>query len=178
VAHFQDSENGGFFDTSDDHETLIHRPKDLQDNATPSANAMAAHVLLKLSLYTGEGSYWDLAQRAVSALYGAMVKYPNGFSHWLCAVEFITGQPREVAVAGQPAAEDTQALLDVIFADFRPNLVVAVGMNRDTVPLLADRSQKEDRATAYVCVQFVCQLPVNTPDALQAQLRDEGKEKK
>jgi uncharacterized protein YyaL (SSP411 family) len=178
VAHFQDSENGGFFDTSDDHETLIHRPKDLQDNATPSANAMAAHVLLKLSLYTGEGSYWDLAQRAVSALYGAMVKYPNGFSHWLCAVEFITGQPREVAVAGQPAAEDTQALLDVIFADFRPNLVVAVGMNRDTVPLLADRSQKEDRATAYVCVQFVCQLPVNTPDALQAQLKDEGKEKK
>jgi hypothetical protein len=174
VAHFHDSENGGFFDTSDDHETLIHRPKELQDNATPSGNAMAAQVLLKLSLYTGEGHYWELAETAVSALYGAMLKYPNGFAHWLCAAELITGQPREVAIAGDAAAAETQAMLDVVYGEYRPNLVTAVGLEGSAVPLLTDRPQKDGRSTAYVCRQFVCRLPVTSPEALAAQLVEQG----
>ncbi|KAA3658648.1 MAG: thioredoxin domain-containing protein, partial [Chloroflexi bacterium] len=70
LTHFIDEGNGGFYDTSDDHEALLHRPKDVQDNATPSANAMAAHVLLKMGLYTGDGRYWDVAETAVNALQG------------------------------------------------------------------------------------------------------------
>jgi uncharacterized protein len=170
VAHFRDEANGGFFDTSDDHETLIHRPKELQDNATPSGNAMAAQVLLKLSLYTGEGRYWDRAETAVSALYGAMLKYPNGFAHWLCAADLITGQPREVAIVGDAGDDATQSLLDVIYSQYRPNLVTAVGLNGSAVPLLAGRPQKDGRPTAYVCRQFVCRLPVTTPADLAAQL--------
>jgi hypothetical protein len=175
VAHFRDEANGGFFDTSDDHEALIHRPKELQDNATPSGNAMAAQVLLKLNLYTGEGRYWELAERAVSALYGAMLKYPNGFAHWLCAADLITGRPREVAIAGEAGTADTQALLDVIYGQYRPNLVTAVGLDGGAVPLLADRPQKDGRPTAYLCRQFVCRLPVTTPETLAAQL-EEGEE--
>jgi uncharacterized protein YyaL (SSP411 family) len=174
VAHFHDSENGGFFDTSDDHETLIHRPKELQDNATPSGNAMAAQVLLKLSLYTGEGRYWELAELAVSALYGAMLKYPNGFAHWLCAAELITGQPREVAVAGDVGSAETQAMLDVVYGEYRPNLIAAVGLESSAIPLLTDRPQKDGRPTAYVCRQFVCRLPVTSPEALAAQLVEQG----
>ncbi len=172
IAHFQDSEHGGFFDTSDDHETLIHRPKELQDNATPCGNSMAAQALLKISLYTGEGHYWDLAETAVSALYGAMLKYPNGFAHWLGAADFIVGEAREIAIAGEAAAAETQALLDVVYGEYRPNLVTAVGTEGGVIPLLADRPQKDGRATAYVCRKFVCRLPVTTPEALVGQLQE------
>jgi uncharacterized protein YyaL (SSP411 family) len=170
LAHFHDAENGGFYDTSDDHEALIHRPKDLQDNATPSGNAMAAHVLLRLSLYTGEMRYWDVAETAVSALYGAMVQYPNAFAHWLGAAVFITSQPQEVAIIGDPGLPDTRALIDTTFASFRPNLVVAAGDSTSGIPLLANRKRLESKATAYVCRRFVCQQPVNMPEALAQQL--------
>ena len=169
-THFYDADHGGFFDTSDDHEALIHRPKDLQDNAVPSANAMAAQVLLKLSLYLGNESYWELAETAVSSLYGAMVQYPNAFAHWLGAAVFITSQPQELAVIGDVDAPDTEALIATAFAAFRPNLVVAAGSPSSDIPLLTERKRLDGKATAYVCRRFVCQQPVNSPEALAAQL--------
>src|SRR5439155_18575466 len=45
-----DSANGGFFDTSNDDEQRITRPKDIFDNATPSGNSVAAHGLLRLAV--------------------------------------------------------------------------------------------------------------------------------
>jgi uncharacterized protein YyaL (SSP411 family) len=65
IAHFQASE-GGFFDTSDDHETLITRPRDLQHNATPSGNAMAVTALLKLAGFTNELLYVDIVHQALA----------------------------------------------------------------------------------------------------------------
>ncbi len=170
LTRFLDAEHGGFFDTSDDHEALIHRPKDVQDNAIPSGNAMAALVLLRLNLYTGEGLYWDVAETAVSALYGPLLQYPNGFAQWLIAAQFITGEPQEVAIIGQPDTADTKALIETVFAHYRPHLVTAVGETGDTIPLLTNREQRDGRATAYVCRRFVCQQPVNTAEALAAQL--------
>lgn len=169
LDHFTDAA-GGFFDTADDHEVLLHRPKDVQDNATPSANAMAAQVLLRLSLYTGNGRYWDIAQQTVESMHEAMSRYPTGFAHWLCAAAFILSEPQEVAVIGDRAAPDTQHLLNMVWRQYRPNLVVAVGMDGETVPLLAQRSQQDNKATAYVCRHFVCQRPVTDAAALQTQL--------
>ena len=171
LDHFRDEENGGFYDTSDDHEALIQRPKDVQDNATPSANAMAAQVLLKLSLYTGDGRYWDIAEKMVAAMSEWMVRAPSGFAHWLCAAAFIMGEPQEVAIAGEPGADDTEALLDVIYNAYRPNMVVAVGMDGEKVELLRERPLRDNKATAYVCRRFVCQQPVTEPEALGQQLR-------
>ena len=174
LAHFSDPA-GGFFDTSDDHEALLHRPKDVQDNATPSGNGMAAHVLLRLGLFTGEGRYRDTAERMVAGLYEPMARYPGAFAHWLGAAAFILSQPLEVAVAGDPAAADTRALLDVAQRAFRPNLVIAAGEGKaaEVVPLLAGRERLDGRAAAYVCRRFVCRRPVAEPAALAAQL-DEG----
>ncbi|HRO92169.1 MAG TPA: thioredoxin domain-containing protein, partial [Promineifilum sp.] len=169
LTHFQDSA-GGFFDTSDDHETLLHRPRDVQDNATPSGNSMAAHVLLALSLYTGEGRYWDTAESMVAALAEPMMRYPGAFSHWLCAAALIMAEPREVAIVGDPAAADTRELLDVLQSRYRPALVAAVGPSEPVVPLLAGRPQLNGRATAYVCRRFVCLNPVTQPEALAEQL--------
>ncbi len=169
LAYFAD-EKGGFFDTSVDHEQLIHRPKDVQDNAIPSGNAMAAHTLLLLNLYTGNAQYREIAETAVSALYGAMIQYPSGFAQWLQAATLIVAEPREIAIVGQADAADTAALLAVAQAGYRPFQVVAVGQDSDRVPLLAERTTDNGRATAYVCRQFVCKLPVSRPEALAEQL--------
>jgi uncharacterized protein len=174
LAHFHDADNGGFFDTSDDHETLIQRPKDLQDNATPSGNAMAALVLLKLSLYTGHGRYWDVAEQSVSALYDALSRYPTGFAHWLCAADLVTGDPQEVAIVGDLADEGTRGLVTAVYAHYRPNVILAVGDESAAIPLLADRPRLNGRPTAYVCRQFVCRQPVTTPAALEEQLAGAG----
>ena len=64
LKHFADSE-GTLYDTSDDHETLITRPRELQDNATPSGNAMAVTALLKLAGFTNELTYVDIAHQAL-----------------------------------------------------------------------------------------------------------------
>ena len=170
LAHFRDRENGGFFDTSDDHEVLIHRPKDLQDNAIPSGNAAAVGVLLKLSLYTGHGHYWDVAQEATSAMSQAMSSYPLGFAHWLCAAEFITSHPVEVAIAGELEANDTRRLVEAVFSQYRPNQVVAVGSEVSSIPLLRERSLQSGQAAAYICRNFICELPVTEPNQLAEQL--------
>ena len=170
LEHFLDEEDGGFYDTSDDHEELIHRPKEVQDNAVPSGNAMAAHVLLRFSLFTGDGRAWDVAEQSVSSMDGAMAQYPTGFANWLTAATLILAEPREIAIAGRPQADDTQVLLDVVFDGYRPYQVVAVGEDGDAVPLLRERRQRDGQATAYVCRQFVCRQPVTDPQALAEQL--------
>jgi uncharacterized protein len=170
LAHFRDTEHGGFFDVSDDHEALLHRPKDVQDNATPSANAMAAQALLKLNLYTGHGAYWDTAEQAISSLYGALAQYPTGFAHWLCAAAFVLNAPREVAIVGDVGRPDTEALVNAALGAYRPFQIVAMGDGRSRIPLLANRPRRDGQATAYVCRQFACQNPVTTPEALVAQL--------
>jgi uncharacterized protein YyaL (SSP411 family) len=170
LAHFPDAENGGFFDTRDDHEQLIHRPKDLQDNAIPSGNSMAAHVLLKLSLLSGEPAYWDTAERATRDIGTLMAQYPSGFGEWLNAASLIMGESREVALVGNE--KQIAPLLDVVRTGYRPLLVVAAGagVKDESIPLLANRRQVNDSGTAYVCKRFVCESPVTDADALAAQL--------
>jgi uncharacterized protein YyaL (SSP411 family) len=170
LVHFRDREEGGFFDTSDDHEQLIHRPKDVQDNAVPSGNAMAVQALCLLSLYTGRGEMWALAEEALSAMSGAMAQYPTGFGQWLTAAALVIGEPREVAICGEYGAEDTEALLAVVRAAYRPDLVVAVGDEDSPIPLLEGRRRRDGKATAYVCRGFVCRQPVTEVEALAEQL--------
>ena len=170
LAHFHDQEQGGFFDTSADHEALLYRPKDIQDNATPSANAMAAHVLLKLSLFTGRGGLWDEAQINVSAVAAYLTRFPTSFSHWLSAASFILSEPQEVAVAGNLADPQTQALIDAVYRTYRPNLVIAAGDDAKEIPLLEARTKVDGQPAAYVCRRFVCLKPVTDSQALIRQL--------
>jgi uncharacterized protein YyaL (SSP411 family) len=170
LDHFPDRRNGGFFDTSDEHENLLYRPKDIQDNATPSGNAMAAQVLLKLSLYTGEEKQWDFAQDMVGRMADFMARFPTGFAHWLNAAAFILGDPREVAVTGPLEDPGTKTLIAAVNKDYRPDLVLAAGDAGDVVPLLANRSRVGGKATAYVCRRFICQAPATDIQDLMEQL--------
>ncbi len=171
LQHYADPA-GGFFDTGDDHEALVTRPKDLQDNAVPSGNAMAATVLLKLAAFTGEDRYYRQAEALLSALRPALMQSPLGFAQWLIALDFALSSPQEIAIVGDQQSDDTLALLDVIREGYRPHQVVALATpdRPSVIPLLRDRPAIEDRATAYVCLRFTCQRPTTDPQVLAEQL--------
>jgi len=172
IEHFS-APDGGFFDTSDDHERLITRPRELQDNAVPSGNAMAALVLLRLAGLAVEPHYAELAQRSLSQVQLLLAQYPLGFAQWLIALDYALSQPSEIAIVGDAKEADTRALLDACTAGYRPHQVVALGASdteASAIPLLQDRGQIESRATAYVCVDFACRPPVTDPAALRALL--------
>ena len=172
LLHRYADPSGGFFDTSDDHEALVMRPKDLQDNAVPSGNAMAATVLLKLAVFTGEDRYSRQVEALLGALQPALVQSPLGFAQWLIALDFALSYPKEIAIIGDLLADDAQALLSVARAGYRPHQIVAlVAPDRPSaVPLLLDRPALDNRATAYVCVRFACQRPTTDPAVLAGQL--------
>jgi uncharacterized protein YyaL (SSP411 family) len=166
---------GGFYDTAIDHEQLVTRPKDVQDNATPSGGSMSTLVLLRLAALTGESRYREAAERALATTTPYLVRYPTAFALWLQAADFALAPVAEVAIVGDLDAPATRALLDVASAGYMPNRVVAASPLRDgasAVPLLADRVALDGHPTAYVCRNFACRLPVTDPDALREQLAE------
>ena len=177
VAKFRDESNNGFFDTSTDHERLISRPKNVFDNATPSGNAVACEALMKLSLYTAEFDYAQIALDYLERIVQLPLRYPSGFGRTLCAIEMALASPVEVAVVGDPASQDARELLDVIFGEYRPNRVVAVRRPGDdaasqVIPLLEGREMIGDKPTAYVCQRHVCKLPATSIGELLSQLNE------
>jgi hypothetical protein len=174
IAHFRDP-GGAFYDTSDDHEALITRPRDLQDNATPSGNAMAVTAMLKLAGFTNDARYLDIAHRALAQMQSMMAQYPLGFGQWLQALSYALAEPQEVAIVGVPDAPDTQALLSVVRTAYRPFQVVALGApgtSTPAVPLLQHRDLLDGQAAAYVCRNLTCRAPVTDSGALRTLLRN------
>jgi uncharacterized protein YyaL (SSP411 family) len=173
LEHFADPA-GGFFDTADDHEPLPARPKELQDNALPSGNAMATSVLLALAALTGEGRYRDAAERSLGLVTAYAARYPTGFAQWLLALDYAISTVLEIAIIGDPADADTTALLEPVRAGFRPHEVVALTRDSATtaIPLLRDRPMLGGRPTAYVCRGFACRRPTDDPAELGRQLAE------
>jgi hypothetical protein len=173
LDHFADPA-GGFFDTADDHERLVTRPKDPQDNALPSGGSVATILLLKLAALTGEARYRTAADKAIASVTAFAPRYATGFANWLSAMDFALAPVVEIAVVGDPAADETRRLLAPATAGCRPNQVLAVSADPEhsVVPLLGDRFAIERRPTAFVCRNFACRQPVNEPEALAALLSD------
>jgi uncharacterized protein YyaL (SSP411 family) len=156
---------GGFFDTSKDNQDLLLRPKDLQDNATPSGNALACEALLKLAAFTDNGKYRDLADASLKLIANHALRYPMSFARWLSAADFALGNVKQVAVVYEASPEQARELLQTIQSAYRPNTIVASSAyppSGAAPPLLTDRPLKDGKATAYVCEGFVCKMPVNT----------------
>jgi uncharacterized protein YyaL (SSP411 family) len=173
LDRFADAESGGFFDTADEHEQLVTRPKDVFDNATPAGSSVAADLLSRLALLTGDERYGRAAERVLTSLGTIASEHPTSFGRLLCALDFALGRPREIAIVGPPERDETRALRRAIFGRFLPNRVVAGAAGpgaAPSIPLLQDRPLRDGRPTAYVCEGYVCQAPVTSPEELAAQL--------
>ncbi len=164
---------GGFFDTSKDHESLISRPKELQDNATPSGNSLAAKALLMMSAFSGNGEWHDLAISALENVNGYFANYPTAFGNWLCAADFALADIKQIVVIGDPKLEESRNLINEIWKEWRPNNIFTYSklpVNPKSPEILKDRPLLGDLPTAYVCEKFICKQPVNSVEALKKQL--------
>jgi len=154
----------GFYDTSDEHETLIARPRELQDNAVPSGNALGVLALLRLGDLTGAAHYSDWAQRGLCAVQPLLERYPLGFAQWLIALDYALAPRRTILVVGDPRSADTLTLLKACTKGYYPHQVVIardpteegqttplsqkLGLERSDV--VADLAGSGTRAIAYV----------------------------
>jgi uncharacterized protein YyaL (SSP411 family) len=175
LARFWVEDERSLYDTASDAEALVVRPRDLFDNATPSGNSAAVMALLRLGELTGEGRYRQVAEAVLGEMGGLMARVPLGFGHLLCALDFSLAAPVEVAIVGDPAAEETRALVRTVSRIYLPDAVLAGKRDGDDdaaelVPLLRDREAIGGRATAYVCERLACRMPVTDPAALAGQL--------
>lgn len=175
LEHFAD-DSGGFFDTSADHEQLITRPKDLQDNAVPGGNGMAAGVLLRLAAYTADARYSSAAEQVLARVQASAARYPTAFAQTLQALDFYASAPAEVALVGPLQDSGMAELLAELREPYRPHQVLALlqPLAGSAIPLLHGRVQLGGQATAYVCRNFACQLPVTTRAALHRQAGSPG----
>ncbi len=160
--------DGGFFDTADDAEALVARPRDPSDNASPSGLSAMVHALAEYAALTGSGRHRDAAEAALATVATIAERAPR-FAGWsLAAAESMLDGPVEVAVVGAPGAER-----DALERRARQHpgavVVVADGPN-DGVPLLVGRDAVDGRPAAYVCRHLVCERPVTTVAELSAAL--------
>ncbi|MFO7281260.1 MAG: thioredoxin domain-containing protein [Thermoanaerobacterales bacterium] len=161
---FWDEERGGLFTTGRDAEQLVVRTKDLMDDATPSANSLAAVALLRLAALTGEDRYRDHADRILRLTGPLAARHPTAFGHLLVALDLAVHGIDEVVVTG-----DRPDLVAVVQRSFLPGAVLAWGERYDS-PLWAGRAD----GAAHVCRDYACQLPATDPGTLAGQLAGAG----
>jgi uncharacterized protein len=169
IAEFWDEEQGAFFFTANNHEELVVRSKDFYDNATPSGNAVAADVFLKLAKFFDDEKYERFAATVLKLIAPQIRRFPNGFGRALSAIEFYLNPTKEVVILGAKGNELEREL----WRNYLPNKIVVPAENAenaDFIPLLRERKMLEGKPTAFVCENFVCQKPVTNADDLRKQL--------
>jgi uncharacterized protein len=166
------ADDGGFFDTASDAETLVARPRDPGDNASPSGLSSLVHALVTAHALTGEGRYRDAAEAALATVATLAERAPR-FAGWsLAAAQAMQDGPLEVAVVG-PAGADRDAL--ALGARRHPAAVVVVADTaREDIPLLSGRTPVDGRPAAYVCRGFVCERPVTSTAELASAMARTG----
>ena len=172
VENFSDPK-GGFYDTRQDQDDIIFRPKDLQDNATPSGNSQAVLALLKIYSYTGQTEWFESAKNTLGSILSGAKRYPTTFAQWLNAADVILSDNKEVVILGDPLDPNRKEFIDVLWQTYRPDMLAAISdvpAAPDSPPLLKDRDLLNQRATAYVCHQFVCLSPTNSSEQFADQL--------
>ena len=164
VDEFAGFETEGRLYTTTSSDGLIKRPRDITDNPLPSGNAMAAEAMLLMSLLTGDSTLRSRADRALGAPGEISSRYPSMVAHHLAVMASLVTGTKELAVVG----DERDALLSEYWSAFRPHVALAqADSGTDRVPLLAGRTVIDGRAAAYVCQDFVCELPTSSPDHLR-----------
>jgi len=177
IRLFWDEQLDGFYDTGSDGEPLIVRPRNLFDNAVPCGTSVAVETLLRLGVLTGESRYEAAALKALRPMADLMARHASGFGRFLCALDFNLGPVVEVALVAPATGDGLGALVSEVFGRYLPNRIVTGVVSGDSagavgIPLLEGRVAVGGKATAYVCRNYACELPVTDRAALARQLEE------
>ncbi len=176
---FWDDERGGYFYDDGRASDLPVRSKSAQDGATPSGNAMAAKLMLRLAELTSDARWRTHADSVFSAFGDQVASSPTAFSQVMSDLEFVFAGPYEIVFAGDRGSDSVERLRQALGKMYVPHKVMAFADGAEAeglVPMLANRSAIGGEATVYVCRNYVCQLPVTTVDAMAVQLTARARE--
>jgi uncharacterized protein YyaL (SSP411 family) len=178
LEHFWDDENGGFYFTADYGEALPVRHKEIYDGAIPSGNSIAMTNLLHLGRITVNHDFGEKAARIGRAFFENVRQLPSGYTQLMIAVDFAVGPSYEVIITGDPQTDDTRKMLQAIQREFIPNKIVIflparldLSDIRHIAPFTANQSTINGKATAYVCVNYKCNLPTTDVNTFLGLLR-------
>ena len=166
IEYFWDDNSGGFYFTADDSEELIIRQKDISDGAIPSGNSVAMLNLLRLGRITANPDFEEKAAKIGRIFSGNVSQLPLAYTQLMVAVDFAMGPSYEVVIAGDSQANDTREMLQAIRRRFIPNKVVILRPIEQESPEIVqispftkEHTSIDDKATAYVCRNYMCTLP-------------------
>ena len=165
MTDFLDEEQGGFFTTAKQHEALILRHREGTDGATPSANAVAASALARLSFHFDRDD-WRRAATAAIRVYGRqMTRYPRAFAKSLAVVDFLTEGPVELAFIGNAVQGSLSSLQQAVAQFYLPNRIIAASspLTPSSLPLLKDRPTVSGMPSLYICRNYTCRQPITDP---------------
>ncbi len=176
--NYEDSENGGFFMTSDDHEELLAREKPNSDGAEPSGNSVALLNLVRLHEFTTNDAYRQRAEKALRAFQPILAARPAALSEMLLALDFHLDIPKQIIIV----TPNTRAEADPLLNEFRntllPNRILSavtqgdqLAQHAELIGLLDQKRAIKGQPTAYVCENRVCELPTSDPAKFAEQLR-------
>ncbi|MDY3552987.1 thioredoxin domain-containing protein [Gemmata sp. JC717] len=174
LKHFADPNGPGFFFTADDHEELIARTKDLHDGSTPSGNAVAVTVLLRLAALTGRRDLAEPAERTLRGYRETMAEHPAASGQMLIALDFHLGPVQQVAIAGPTHDKETRRATEAVRAAFGPRRVVALHDPASGPPpaelaaLFEGKEARGGAVTVYVCENFACRAPLTGAEAIES----------
>ncbi len=165
IEHFWDNEKHGLYFTADDAEELIFRKKEIYDGAVPSGNSVAMLNLLRLGKMTANTEFEEKAAQIGRAFSGTIWQAPMSYTQMMVALDFALGPTSEVVIAGDAGAEDTKVMLTALRREFIPGKVVILRDGEDSeiigfAEYARDLKSIKGNATAYVCKDYSCQLPV------------------
>ena len=170
MTRFWDEGAQAFFDTADDGEALVTRPRDVTDNALPSGTSLAVELLLLLGDLFADGTYTQRAVYCLETIAEPMARFPTAFGHALGAADLAVRGAIEVAIAGDPAAERFHALARTAADRYLPSLVLAGGVGPAAAGIALLEGRDSPEPLAYLCRSYTCDVPTASPEVLAAQL--------
>jgi len=176
---FADEEARGYFDTGSSDPSLLSRTREAYDGAEPSPNSMAAMNLLRLAQFTDRAEWRATAQKTLSAFAARLQSDPEAVPALVSALDFQLAQTKQILIAGDPTSQDTRALLREVNTRFLPNKILLLadgGIGQQQLarwlPFVAGAHRMKDRATAYVCENYICKLPSADPQVIARLLEN------
>ena len=170
--HFSDG-SGGYYTTSAHGEQLYQRLRVEGDQSVPSPTGVMLKNNLRLYGFSGQTLFLDEAEKTLKRYGQQFAANPYGYASYLTALDFYLQKPFEILLI---ADEDPPKIfLHEIFRTYIPNkLLMYREEGRATVltsELLEGRRAVDGQATAYVCRDGACSLPVTHPAELAEMLR-------
>lgn len=169
---FFDWEEGGFYLYAKDAESLLFRPKTAEDNAMPSGNSIAAWVLQKLALLTGDASFIKAYNLQLSYLSG-VIQHPLSHCAALSVMLSEMNPSRELVFVS--ASKEIKELQKFLREGYYPDMTVIVKKEdnakllAELIPFTEDYPLEEEDAY-YLCENKKCQKPVRQIEELKGLL--------